>query len=186
MDEKILYETLGVLCLKDTDPGFLKDNAYQGRYNAKNTSALEYELFVSGEWHKITEAMRGNFKLTTGVKLNNSKLKWHLLPVRELEQIIARLTYGSNKYGNDNWKHVPETDVILDALYRHIAAWRKGEVYDTEKGAESTTHLAAAITNILFLMYFDNETELEAQRQLELDAAKSTETEFNLKQTMKK
>ena len=95
-----------------------------------------------------------------GVKYDIGKLQWGLLPIRELEEVVEVLTKGANKYAKDNWKNVRPVDKYVDASFRHIVAWLKGERDDPDFG---THHLANAISCLLFLMWFDNNLYVEEE-----------------------
>jgi len=92
-------------------------------------------------------------------KDKEGKLMYHLFPVEVHEQVIQRFNIGAEKYGEDpngqpNWrklKHKP--DDLLDAVYRHIAEYRKGNKIDPENGSP---HLVAAITNLVMLQDLEN------------------------------
>ena len=91
-----------------------------------------------------------------GVKFDSGKARWTLLPWRELEEVVRVLMYGAAKYpSDDNWKRVDLAPVrYRDALVRHVLAYLQGERLDAETGRH---HLASAVCNCLFLMWFDNE-----------------------------
>lgn len=86
-------------------------------------------------------------------KADDGKLKWSLLPYNELEQVVKVLTEGAKKYSPDNWKKCDDVARYKDALLRHITAYMKGDKVDKEFGC---SHLAHAMCNCLFLMWFDN------------------------------
>ena len=44
----------------------------------------------------------------TGVKYDQDKPDYSLLPYGALEQVVQVLTYGSKKYDRNNWEHVPD------------------------------------------------------------------------------
>lgn len=90
---------------------------------------------------------------TEGKKFDTGKARWDLLPYAQLEKGVEVLTFGSIKYGDNNWKGV-ETHRYKSALMRHLVAYFKGETFDEESKKE---HLAHALCNILFLMYKDEE-----------------------------
>ena len=92
-------------------------------------------------------------KQKKGVKFDNGKPRWGLVPFKQFEEVVKILTFGSQKYSDDNWKYVdgaPER--YFDAMLRHITQWRMGEKVDSESGM---SHLAHAICCGLFLMWFD-------------------------------
>jgi hypothetical protein len=88
-----------------------------------------------------------------GLKYDNDKPMWNLLPMASVEEVVKVLTYGAKKYSADNWRKV-DSERYFAAFMRHIAAWRKGETHDVESGLH---HLAHAITNLLFAMEHERE-----------------------------
>ena len=91
---------------------------------------------------------------TEFLKYDKGKLQYGLIPPEVLEEMAKVLTYGAEKYGKDNWKLNTDLDRYIDALYRHLAAWRMGEELDQESDLH---HLSHAITNIAFLIYLTKE-----------------------------
>lgn len=91
--------------------------------------------------------------MTTGVKHDAGKPRWSLLPWRALEPVVQVLEHGAAKYAVGNWKHVADAEArYLDAAFRHLGAHADGERLDPESGLP---HLAHAVTNVLFLLWFD-------------------------------
>lgn len=86
------------------------------------------------------------------VKADNGKLQWSLMPFEQLEDVVKVLMNGAKKYSVDNWKKCDDTKRYEDALMRHVVAYIKGDKVDSE---DSISHLAHAVCNCLFLMYFD-------------------------------
>lgn len=100
--------------------------------------------------------------LMTGRKDDSSKLRYSLLPVGTVNQVVQVLEYGaSDKYEIDNWQKVPSARIrYYDAAMRHIDAWWNGELLDLDKGDQKGSHLphlAHAICCLMFLMWFDSE-----------------------------
>lgn len=91
-----------------------------------------------------------------GVKHDEDKPRWVLLPWRQVEHVVKVLNYGAKKYPSaDNWKRVPNAENrYFDAAVRHITAHWSGERFDAESGLP---HLAHAVCCLLFLMWFDDE-----------------------------
>jgi len=88
-----------------------------------------------------------------GVKFDDSKIRWGLLPWAEIQDILEILEFGAKKYEEDNWKKVNNADDrYFNAAMRHFISWKKGEKADPETGKSHLAHLAC---NILFLMYHD-------------------------------
>ena len=84
-----------------------------------------------------------------GLKYDNEKLRWHLLPFDAVEKIVEIMTYGAKKYKPNNWKLV-EPKRYIGALFRHLVAHLKGEEYDEESGY---LHLAHMACNALFILW---------------------------------
>lgn len=89
-----------------------------------------------------------------GVKHDQEKPRWSLLPWNEIEEVVEVLTLGSEKYEDDNWKRVPEAkDRYISAAMRHFKARVEGEFFDKET---KKSHLAHAVCCLLFLMWHDD------------------------------
>lgn len=90
-----------------------------------------------------------------GIKFDEKKLRWDLLPFREVEQVVKILTFGAEKYADDNWKHIPDLQKrYFAAAMRHLSAWIQGEKLDKESGQNHLSHAACCI---LFTLWKDNE-----------------------------
>ena len=83
------------------------------------------------------------------MKWDKDKLKYNLVPPFALKELAKVLTYGAKKYKPNNWRKINNPDRYIDALYRHLEAWRAGEEIDKESGL---LHLSHALTNIVFLL----------------------------------
>jgi hypothetical protein len=94
--------------------------------------------------------------VTQGVKYDKDKVQYSLVPPHALEAVARNLTVGLQKYKErDNWKKVPEANQrYLDALYRHLEAHRRGEVYDTDSAVPNMPHMAAVAVNAMFILEF--------------------------------
>lgn len=91
---------------------------------------------------------------TGGVKFDQDKPRWSLLPQGVIAAVVRVLTFGAKKYSPDNWKKI-EPVRYEDAAMRHFDAWRNGEKRDPETGE---SHLAHAVCCLLFLLWFDLNT----------------------------
>lgn len=117
-----------------------------------NTEEVEYCDGVI--WQEIAEDSLAN--QIPGTKYDDNKLDYTLIPAYALQELARNLTEGLKKYRErDNWKKVPNAqERYLKALYRHLEAHRRGEIYDTESSAENMPHLAAVTVNAMFLLEF--------------------------------
>ncbi len=84
-----------------------------------------------------------------GVKYDNEKLRFDLLPIKSLVDVVKVLTYGAVKYADNNWMYVkPFKPRYYAALWRHVIAYMMGEELDQESGLP---HLAHALCCLIFL-----------------------------------
>ena len=86
-----------------------------------------------------------------GIKYDKDKLRYDLLPIEALDEVVAVLTFGAKKYNDNNWRKGFRWSRVIAALLRHITAFMKGENLDPESGKH---HLAHAICCALFLLTF--------------------------------
>lgn len=87
---------------------------------------------------------------TEGMKFDQGKLDYTLLPWDGVEEIVKVLEFGARKYARDNWKHVDRAQSrYLAAAFRHIIAYNQGQTTDQETGL---SHLAHAGCCLLFLL----------------------------------
>jgi len=98
-----------------------------------------------------------------GTKYDQDKLQYSLVPPYALQEVAKNLTIGLKKYKErDNWKKVPEArQRYLDALYRHLEAHRRGEIYDPDSSSPDMPHMAAVAVNAMFLLEFMLNPELK-------------------------
>lgn len=90
-----------------------------------------------------------------GTKFDKGKARWDLLPFAEVEDVVDILTFGAEKYAPNNWQKVKDAKSrYTAATFRHLVSWIKGNKIDKESGK---SHLAHAICNLLFLMWFDKQ-----------------------------
>ena len=92
-----------------------------------------------------------------GVKYDNDKLRWDLLPMAPVEEVVKVLTYGAKKYDDENWRKVDnQRSRYYAAAMRHIVAWWQGEKRDPERGYH---HLAHAICCLIFLIEGEHDVD---------------------------
>lgn len=88
-----------------------------------------------------------------GIKHDQDKPDWSLLPLSLLAPVVRVLTFGAKKYARDNWKYVEDAENrYFAAAMRHLTAWQQGERLDAESGE---SHLAHALCCLIFLSWFD-------------------------------
>lgn len=82
----------------------------------------------------------------------DGKLRWDLLPLAEIEDIVRVYTEGAKKYADNSWQDIPDGfNRYLGALMRHLVAYTKGERYDKD----GFMHLSAVCWNAIALLYYD-------------------------------
>ena len=102
-----------------------------------------------------------------GVKYDGEKPKMHLLPPKAVFEVSKVLTYGANKYDEENWRKVPDLQTRYSAAaLRHIFAHLDGEELDEESGLD---HLAHAICCLLFKLEDKLNGSSEKERSREPD-----------------
>jgi len=94
-----------------------------------------------------------------GYKRDEGKLRWDLLPITEIEQVVKVLTFSLKKYPEGNWIEVKDSRKrYFAAACRHFFAWWRGEKLD---GESHLPHLAHAICCLVFLLWFDNNAKVQ-------------------------
>lgn len=83
----------------------------------------------------------------------DSKLRWDLLPLEEIEDIVKLYTAGSIKYGDNNWQNLENGyQRYKAAMLRHLLEYEKGNKIDDET---KVNHLAAVAQNAIAMLYLD-------------------------------
>lgn len=84
-------------------------------------------------------------------KKDAGKLRWSLLPIDALEEVVKVLEFGASKYGPNQWRELPEFEWvrILDALERHLNKLKRGIDRDDESGLLEAAHMTC---NALFIL----------------------------------
>ena len=87
-----------------------------------------------------------------GIKYDDSKPDYSLIPPRALNDLVKVLTFGAKKYDRDNWKKVENAEQrYFAASQRHLWAVLRGETHDPESGEH---HYAHALCCIMYLLEF--------------------------------
>ena len=88
-----------------------------------------------------------------GRKDDEGKLRWDLVPWRELEDVVSVLTYGADKYEDNGGQQVSDpVSRYFSAAMRHVSAYRQGEHLDPDSGLP---HLAHAICSLMFVAWHE-------------------------------
>lgn len=90
--------------------------------------------------------------LQEGVKYDQDKLPYHLLPPELMEAVADILDFGQKKYAPRNWEKGMKWSRVFSSLMRHMWKWWNGETNDPETGK---SHLWHAGCNIAFLIAYE-------------------------------
>ena len=83
------------------------------------------------------------------IKHDEGKVRVELLSTQAMEEIGKVLTFGANKYDDNNWRKGFKWSRLIGAAMRHLFAWIRGEDKDKETGL---SHLAHCGCCIMFLL----------------------------------
>lgn len=87
-----------------------------------------------------------------GVKHDQGKAPWHLLPWDAVRQVVLVLAFGARKYAERNWEAGIAHSRTYAATIRHLTAWfQDGETADPETGLHPLAHAAC---EVLFALAF--------------------------------
>lgn len=100
-----------------------------------------------------------------GLKYDDGKVRWDLLPMGALEEVARVYTFGVKKYDAWNWRKGLLFSQCAAAFLRHwVAWWWKGERVDPESGCHP---LAACVFYLLNFMTYEMDGRKECDdRQL--------------------
>lgn len=92
--------------------------------------------------------------MTDGKKHDADKPRMELIPPHAELLLAEVLTLGAARYGDDNWRKVPNMERrYIAAAMRHINAYRRGESLDPDSGLP---HLAHAMCSLAFILEFED------------------------------
>jgi hypothetical protein len=99
-----------------------------------------------------------NFSINNegGVKHDEGKLRYDLIPPEALEALCAVLGYGAEKYSQRNWEKGIADSRLFAAAQRHLWAAHGGELLDPESGFPHDWH---AFCNIAMKIALDKRAE---------------------------
>lgn len=93
-----------------------------------------------------------------GIKYDQNKLKFGLIPAEAEAMVAAVLTIGAIKYAPGNWKKIGDIETrYYDACRRHLNSINSGKDFDPETGLPHSAH---AICCLLFILQSEIETKI--------------------------
>ena len=94
-------------------------------------------------------------------KHDSGKADWSLMPFEVVEEINKVLEFGANKYnekgisGPESWNWAKGSGLgkwrVLNAVFRHLFAYARGQELDSESGLP---HISHAACGLIFLIYY--------------------------------
>lgn len=85
----------------------------------------------------------------------DKKLMWELLPLEDVEDIVAVYTAGARKYGKDRWQNLPDGyNRYKAAMLRHLLEHEKGNWTDSDTGC---IHLAQVAWNAIAMLHIEKQ-----------------------------
>ena len=87
-----------------------------------------------------------------GIKYDQEKIRWDLVPYDAVNEIAKVLTFGAKKYSARNWEKGMDWSRAFGALQRHLTRWFHGQDLDKEL---QLTHLANAGCCLFFLLAWE-------------------------------
>ena len=96
-----------------------------------------------------------------GVKFDTDKVRTDLFPSHAFLEVSKVLTFGAQKYDDENWRKGMKWKRLTGAALRHIFAWVSGEDKDPETGL---SHLAHAACCLVFLITYEETSTGEDDR----------------------
>lgn len=87
-----------------------------------------------------------------GLKFDDDKLAWHLLPIEGVEGMLKVMQFGEKKYGAYNWTLGMDWHRLFSAVMRHLWAWFRKEELDPESGLPHLYHACCCILMLTSLV----------------------------------
>lgn len=87
-----------------------------------------------------------------GIKHDQLKIRWDLVPFDAVNEIAKILTFGAVKYEARNWEKGMAWSRAFGAMMRHLTRWFHGQDNDKET---QLTHLANAGCCLFFLISWE-------------------------------
>lgn len=81
----------------------------------------------------------------------DDKLRWELLPLEDIEDVVKVYTEGAKKYAPNSWQNLENGyERYKAALFRHLLEYEKGHEIDEEIGCR---HLAQVVWNAIAMLH---------------------------------
>ena len=121
--------------------------SYCSEYTRRDKESIYYKL-VENVKQKDMEQENNESKKNDRL---DDKLRWELLPLEDIEDIVKVYTAGAKKYGPNTWQNLPDGyNRYKAAFFRHLLEHEKGNWLDEETGS---IHLAQCVWNALAMLH---------------------------------
>lgn len=90
--------------------------------------------------------------MSKGVKFDDNKARFDLIPVYPQHEVAKVYTMGARKYQDNNWRKGLRWGRAFAAMLRHLFAFWGGETRDPESGLH---HLAHVVFGCYSIMEFE-------------------------------
>lgn len=113
---------------------------------------LIISMFITNSLNNVNQKdmEQGNNESKKNDRLDD-KLRWELLPLEDLEDIVKVYTAGAKKYGPNTWQNLPDGyNRYKAAFFRHLLEHEKGNWLDEETGS---IHLAQCVWNAIAMLH---------------------------------
>lgn len=132
-----------------TSPGKYDENKNTYIYTLNNNLRIEeYYLELAEPTPTSDNECRKN-------DIIDDKLRWDLLPLSEIEDIVKVYSAGAKKYGPNRWQGLEDGyNRYKGALLRHLMEYEKGNIIDSDTGCH---HLAQVAWNAIAMLYLDKQ-----------------------------
>ena len=103
---------------------------------------------VTTEWDGLTIQ---KMEIKESLKYDNEKLRWDLLPLEDIEDVVKVYTEGTKKYVPNSWQNLTDGyNRYKAAMFRHLLEYEKGNTIDEETGCK---HLAQVVWNAIAMLH---------------------------------
>jgi hypothetical protein len=113
------------------------------------------------EYHRyLGEIMAKKKEFKEGVKHDQGKMRYDLIPVLPLLELAKVYTIGAKKYDDNNWRKGMNFGRIIAALQRHLEKWKVGwreDATDGQHHLSSVMWCAATLIQFEFMAMHDPE-----------------------------
>jgi hypothetical protein len=87
-----------------------------------------------------------------GLRYDKGKNRLELIDASFIEELGKVMTFGAEKYDDDNWRKGMEWRKVIGCMKRHASKFEQGVSIDEESGCH---HLALVAANAMFLWYYE-------------------------------